>query len=152
MPDEKLYSALEIAAMNLPGLPTTKGKILARAEKEKWHFETKIGLGGVRKMFKIPACYQPGYKPYPEVSMQAEPIKRDVATSIAGAIMNGAIVDSKMLALALRALDEHLQENGLEIKEPEVKAEIVAILYKQLQKDASGEDIQELLHVMTRKG
>ena len=151
----KLFTAAEIALMNLPNLPSTKRAIQLRAEKEKWFYETKVGLGGVRRMFKIPAYYLPGYKPYPDEPAQIEPVRRDVATSMApvtGAIMSGTIVDAKQLALAIRALDEYLQENGLEIKEPEVRAEILAILYKYQQKDATREDIQELLRVMTRKG
>ncbi|MDO8180192.1 MAG: hypothetical protein Q7T62_18245 [Undibacterium sp.] len=152
---KKLYSATEILGMNLPGLPKSKPAFLAKAEKEKWFYETKVGLGGIRKMFQIPAYYQPGYKPYPDEPAQVEPVRRDVAASMApvtGAIMSGTIVDAKQLALAIRALDEYLQENGLEIKEPEVRAEILAILYKYQQKDATREDIQELLRVMTRKG
>lgn len=142
----KMFSAAEIAAMKLPDLPTTTRGIQLRAKKEVWHYDTKVGLGGIRKLYEIPAYYLPGYKPFPDEPIQAAPVKQ-----VAGAIMNGAIVDSRQLAIAMRALDEHLQENGLEIKEPEVRAEIVAILYKQLQKDASGEDIAELLHVITRK-
>lgn len=149
---QKLFSASEIAAMHLPGLPKTIANIHARAKSEVWHYETKVGLGGVRKMYEIPAYYLPGYKPFPDEPVKTEPARSNAGAKVAGSIMNGAVVDSKQLALAIRALDEHLQENGLEIKEPEVKAEIVAILYKQLQKDASGEDIQELLRVMTRRG
>lgn len=150
----KIFSAAEIAAMNLPDLPTTTRGIQLRAKKEVWHYETKVGLGGIRKMYEIPVYYLPGYKPFPDEPVKVEPVKSNPSAAgagLAGSIMNGAIVNSKQLALAIRALDEHLQENGLEIKEPEIKAEIVAILYKQLQKEASGEDIAELLHVMTRK-
>ncbi|MBI3712630.1 MAG: hypothetical protein HY253_06680 [Burkholderiales bacterium] len=145
---KKKYSAAEIAAMNLPGLPTTKANVLARAEKEAWPYETTVGRGGARKMFEIPSAYQADYKPYENDS---QPLAKPAATTkVVGAITGGAIVNSKQLATAMRALDEYLKENGLVIDEPEVKAKIVAILYKYLQKGAEGEDVQELLQVMMR--
>lgn len=147
MPDEKLYSALEILAMNLQGLPTSKGKLLARAEKEEWFYETRVGLGGVRKVFKIPKLYLPGYK-YPSEDKKEEVHSK--APPVAGAIMNGKVVDSKQLASAIRALDEYLKENGLVIDEPETKAEIVAILYNYLEKDATGNELRDLIRVIMR--
>lgn len=145
---KKKYSAAEIAAMNLPGLPTTKANVLARAEKEAWQYEIQIGRGGERKMFEIPSSYQANYKPYENDS---QPLSKPAATNkVVGAITAGAVVNSKQLASAMRALDEYLKENGLAIDEPDVKAKIVTILYKYLQKGAEGEDVQELLQVMVR--
>ncbi|MFZ6747460.1 hypothetical protein [Undibacterium sp. Ren11W] len=144
----KMYAASEIAKLKLPELPTTIPSIHARAQKEGWHYETKIGLGGMRKMYEIPERYLPTSEAMPRQAVPTTPQAQ--SAPVAGAIMNGAIVNSRQLASAMRALDEYLKENGLVIDEPEVKAEIVAILYKYLQKDASGEDLQELLRVVMR--
>lgn len=145
---KKMYAASEIAKLKLPELPTTIPSIHARAQKEGWHYETKIGLGGMRKMYEIPERY---FATSDAASSQPAPIApQERRAPVAGAILNGAIVNSRQLASAMRALDEYLKENGLVIDEPEVKAEIVAILYKYLQKDASGEDLQELLRVVMR--
>lgn len=161
---KKLYSAYEIAAMNLPGLPTSKPAILARAEKEDWHYETKRGLGGIRKMFVIPKEYLPTSpdesKSSPGVAPRSNkthandeettfdiPRKRD---NVAGAISGGKEVDPKQLASAIRALDEWLIENNLKIDSPDKKAEIVAFLYKYLQKGAAHGDVHEILRLLMR--
>lgn len=49
------YSAAELAAMRLPSLPTTKGKILAKAEREGWNFVEVTGIGGIRRVYAPPA-------------------------------------------------------------------------------------------------
>ncbi len=156
MPEEILYSAAEIAAMNLPGLPTTKGKILARAEKEDWYCETRLGLGGVRKVFKIPATYlnlyqvaeaTPGYIDQGTVSKKPEEGRQ--SGQVVGAIAGGEQIDSQRLASAIRALDEFLAENKLVINDPARKAEIVTFLYKYLEKRASQNDVNDLLRLVT---
>lgn len=57
---KKRFSSAEIAKMGLPGLPTTKAAILARAMSEGWPFEEETGLGGKRRVFEIPARYLRG--------------------------------------------------------------------------------------------
>lgn len=150
MPDIKRYSAAEIAAMNLPGLPTTKAKILARAEKEEWHYETKVGLGGVRKMFIIPRAYLPGYQPLPPEVEPAPAEKHEERYEVAGAIAGGVVIDPKHLATAMRVLDEWLDENSLVIDDPDRKAEIVVFLCKYLQKGAGQGDLQDVLKLVAR--
>ncbi|MFZ3001955.1 MAG: DNA-binding protein [Undibacterium umbellatum] len=163
MPEQKKYSAAEIAAMKLPGLPTTKAKVLARAEREEWHYETKVGLGGVRRMFVIPQAYLNVNAEESETILSAAsrsnrnssndeattfdiPRKRD---NVVGAIADGEQVNTARLASAIRALDEYLTENNLVIDDPDRKAEIVTFLYKYLEKKASEGDVKELLHLVT---
>lgn len=54
-----LLSASEIVALQLPGLPTTKVAIAAKAARENWYFEERTGLGGVRKVYALPEQYLP---------------------------------------------------------------------------------------------
>lgn len=50
------YSAAELARMTLPGLPGTKGKVLAKAEREAWSFVELSGQGGLRREYAPPAA------------------------------------------------------------------------------------------------
>lgn len=56
---KKLFSAAEIAGMELQGLPKTKANVIARAEKEGWYFEERTGLGGKKRVYAIPGQYMP---------------------------------------------------------------------------------------------
>src|SRR5574343_130252 len=49
------YTAAELAAMQLPGLPTSKSAMLARAEREGWPYEERSARGGTTKHFAVPA-------------------------------------------------------------------------------------------------
>ncbi|PFH20815.1 DNA-binding protein [Burkholderia sp. JKS000303] len=48
------YSAAELADMRVTGLPSTKGKVIAKAEREAWAFIEAKGLGGVRREYVPP--------------------------------------------------------------------------------------------------
>lgn len=148
----ELYTAVEIIAMKLPGLPTTKANLLARAQKEGWYSESRVGLGGVRKVFKIPAAYLKAHhvaEPAPGYIDQARVEDRQQSGQVVGAIAGGEQIDSQRLASAIRALDEFLAENKLVINDPARKAEIVTFLYKYLEKRASQNDVNDLLRLVT---
>lgn len=147
---EKLLSASEILKMNIPGLPKTKPALLAKAEREEWYCETKIGLGGVRKVFKIPLAYLPGYQPDKTGSSFQAPFAVHAARKVAGSIMGGEQINTERLASAIRALDEYLVENNLTIEDSARKAEIVTFLYKYLEKKVGAGEISELLRLVTK--
>ncbi len=131
--------------MNLPGLPKTKPALLARAEKEAWHYETKVGLGGVRKMFAIPPAYLPGYQPLPPEGPAAT---KAPTTNVVGTIAAGsAEVDPEMLEAAVIALEEWAQEKGIVIP-PDRKAAIIAVLYDYLVKGAGEEEIARFMRAV----
>lgn len=146
----KKYSAAELLGLNLNCLPQTVDNILKKAKREGWEYieEPSRGRFGVRRLYDVPDYVLDEINRKAMTTAPTSPLPQPAP--VAGAILNGAIVNSKQLAFAMRALDEYLKENGLVIDEPEVKAEIVAILYKYLQKDATGEDLQELLRVVMR--
>ena len=54
---KKMYSAVDIAGMRIPNLPKTATNIRQRADKEGWAFTEETGLGGVRRLYEIPARY-----------------------------------------------------------------------------------------------
>ncbi|MDO8654223.1 MAG: Mu transposase C-terminal domain-containing protein [Undibacterium sp.] len=48
------YSASELAAMHLPGLPATKVNIIAHADRSVWAFNEVNGRGGLRREYSPP--------------------------------------------------------------------------------------------------
>lgn len=66
---KNFYSSTELAAMALPGIPSTKVGVRVRAEREGWQFNEVTGVGGKRRE------YQP-----PNAILQA--IKDKVATNL----------------------------------------------------------------------
>lgn len=144
----QLYSAAEIIEMNLPNLPTTKKGILNRADKEGWNFETRIGLGGVRKMFEIPAAYLPGYQPLPPESPSKAPAAA-IAERIASKAMDGEgdKIDPERLAYAISFLEEYLAERNIQIA-PDRKSKVVISLYNLMKTNENAEDIRNLLKLV----
>jgi putative transposase len=49
------YSAAQLASMSIPGVPTSKGKAIAKAEREGWAFIEVKGVGGTRREYAPPA-------------------------------------------------------------------------------------------------
>lgn len=56
----KMYSISEIMALNLPMLPKTKPPLLAKAKREGWITEERLGQGGATKYFVVPDHYFTG--------------------------------------------------------------------------------------------
>ncbi|MFZ6748553.1 hypothetical protein [Undibacterium sp. Ren11W] len=155
---KKLYSATEILGMNLPGLPKSKPAFLAKAEKEKWFYETKVGLGGIRKMFQIPTYYQPGYKPYAGEPGQTAPAKSksDSVTSIvegADQIAAQAVdafgtkIDPQRLSKAIQIVERYLEEKKI-YATAERKSDVVVVVYNFLKNKHGQEEIDQLLKLV----
>jgi hypothetical protein len=139
---KNMYAASEIAVMHLPGLPTTIPSIHARAQKEGWSYETKIGLGGMRKMYEIPDRY---------LTKTGEPTahKPNMPDRIAAKAVEkfGSNIDPVRLSQAIRFLDEFLIEQNRQLS-PERKSEVIIVLYKHLKSADSKEDIAQLLKLV----
>lgn len=154
--DEELYTAAEIAAMKLSGLPKTKPSLLARAEKEEWYFEKKRGLGGMRKVFKIPALYLPEYvASNAEESLALRGPEQHRTISHARQVANQAIasfpelnIDAKLLAQAIAIVDARLEANKKRLSS-ERKSEIVVVVYNFLNGNRSKVALEELLKLVT---
>jgi hypothetical protein len=148
---KKLLTAAEIAHMRLPGLPTTKANVLARAEKERWPYEQRSGIGGTRKVFDVPVKYLP-----PPVVTKTDsritplPVANDIRRrgQIVGTIAAGTSkVDKELMAIALQALEEFAQERGLTVQH-ERKGAILAFLYNYLADGGDIEDATELMRAI----
>lgn len=128
-----MYTAAEIAAMSIPGLPSTKANVIARAAREHWHYEEQKGVGGTRRVYEIPARYTGGD------DSEVAPAE----TKVAGAIAAGSSqVDTKKLELAMRALAEWETERGVKVDD-ERRPAVIAVLYDYLQ--SGKEDQVEVL-------
>lgn len=129
MPSKKLYSAAEIASMRLPGLPTTKARIIQRATAEGWTYEEAKGVGGTRRLYDLPARYLDGPVEKDDQATSAEPGE---LPPVAGTIAAGsAKVDTEQLELAIRALSEWEEERGVKVA-PERRPAVIAVLYDYL--------------------
>lgn len=133
---EDLLSASEIAALKLPALPATKVGIRAFAERDGWYSETRTGVGGTRRVYRLPSKYVPGAK------SQVAP--GQAVSAVAGAISGGVKANPQLLAMAVRALEEWANEQGISIL-PERKGAIIAVLYDYLEKGADQGEIKNLL-------
>jgi hypothetical protein len=118
---EPLRSASEIAALKLPGLPGSKVAIAARAEREGWYCEERTGLGGTRRVYRLPARYQDGQPP--------EPSGEDKRQAPHAAVADGRPrIELDLLQMVETVLDEVLQQHDLKLK-PERRGAVVAFLY-----------------------
>lgn len=149
----ELYSAAEIAAMNLADLPSTTRGIQLRAKKEDWYYETKIGLGGVRKLYRIPELYLPGYVPpgannKPFRVLQEEAIEEYAKNTAKEAVVTmGAQVDSKRLALAIQYVDSYLLDHNVTLS-PTRRSEIIVIVYNFLKGNTGQGEVEHLLKLV----
>lgn len=134
----KQYSAAEIAAMKLPGLPATKARVIQRATAEGWPYEEMKGVGGTRRMYSVPEKYLAG-------TSLAAPI----AAKVIGAIAAGSSkVDPVKLETAIRALNEWEIERNVKVNSDRRPA-VIAILYDYLQ-NAEEEGGEEAMAVVLR--
>jgi hypothetical protein len=135
VPTVNLYSAAEIAAMRLPGLPTTKARIIERAAAEGWHWEERTGLGGKRKVYLLPDRYTPHD---PAVASQTttgdllDKASEYVATKRAA----GEMDDGELIREVVLGVERWLERNKLH-PEPERKAALIALLFKYFKEDRS---------------
>ncbi|VVD84211.1 hypothetical protein PNO31109_01263 [Pandoraea nosoerga] len=132
--------------MALPDLPTTKANVIARAEKERWYFEERKGLGGTRRVYEIPARYlgqADASAPAPD-----KPVVPKARGEVVGTITpGGPKVDLEKLQFVDRVLEEWLQERGLRLK-PERRAAVLSVLYDYMtNKGATSEEVQRLLKI-----
>lgn len=140
--------------MNLPGLPTSKGKLLARAKKEEWYAETRIGLGGVRKVFKIPDAYLPGYAPSitsnrtlkeiddADIAMKASHVAQSAAASYVG-----VQIDPVILANAIEVVDTYFLNSRKHVTNQR-RSEVIVVVYNYLAGNKEDAALHELLKMV----
>jgi hypothetical protein len=127
---DKLLSASEIAALSLPGIPTTKVAIAAKAKRENWYFEKTTGLGGTKLIYRVPEKY---------FSKSAYEAKQEHATYAKAPMTTApAKVDTNKLELAMRTLDEWEQGRGIKIA-PDRRPAVISVLYDYLERGEEAE-------------
>lgn len=137
--------------MRLPGLPTSKPAIIARATSEGWYSEERKGVGGTRRVYEIPERYLPRQGTPDGALVESEAVKRDSQdqqSKVAGTITPGRNVDLETVMLVDAVLEEWLQEKGLRLK-PERRAGVLAVLCDYLSKGATKENLREMLKVLS---
>jgi hypothetical protein len=124
--------------MRIPGLPSTKARIIDRATAESWAFVEAKGVGGTRRLYELPMRY-----------VTEAPVERGAvhASDASTTIVAGGKADMEKLALAIRALEEFAAEERITI-DPERKSAIIAVLYDYLQKGAGSGDVANLLKLV----
>jgi len=132
----KRYSASEIMEMKLPGVPRTKVGIRQMAEREGWPFTTTTGVGGTRRLYEVPTRLLSGQSQ--EGRADAEPVVTIAA---------GGRADPKVLAWTVKALEEWLDANGMEI-DAERKGALISVLYDYVTRGAGVEEVSTLLRAM----
>ena len=138
VPKKNSYSAAEIAAMHLPGLPTTKARIIERAASEGWKFEETTGRGGMRRQYEVPQKY---------LMPDGDRMGQGASSGVVGTIAGGHKADPHQLSLAVRALEEFLETEKLTI-DPDRKGALIALLYDYLQRGAGEAELANVLNVV----
>lgn len=146
---KRLFSASELAKMGLPGLPTSKGAIIARAESEGWRFEEQKGLGGTRRAYEVPARYFG----QPEDQGAAPGARSAVLNDVAGQkirryLTKNDMTDSEIVESITLGVENWIKNNNLP-ENPEKKAALVALLFSYFR--AEGGVTKEKLEEMLRK-
>lgn len=133
---KKLLSASEIAALKLPGLPTTKVAISAMAKREGWYVEEHTGLGGKRRVYALPERFN------------AEPRRSEREEGAPRlAIAAGRKADAELLGLAAQAVDEWCRETGRTLP-PARKGTMINVLYDYMARGGEESDVKTLLQAI----
>jgi len=130
---QKLLSASEIAQLKLPGLPTSRDNIRARAEREGWYAEDVVGRGGVRRVYQLPEKYLNNAAltiPSTGEARSAQPAP--------------AMLDIEKLQMVETVLDRVLRQKGLALQSDK-RGSVVACMYDYAVRGGEVEAIETLL-------
>ncbi|WP_199052914.1 hypothetical protein [Aquitalea sp. ASV15] len=130
-----LLSASEIADLRIPGLPTSKPAIIARADREQWYSETVTGRGGERRVYRLPEQYQ------------VEPLVAAARQLSATQGAAPAVVDVAKLQMVESVLEHILQVRGLKLR-PDQRGQVVAFLYDYIARGGSRETMTQALDAL----
>lgn len=135
MPQRKLLSASEIAGLRLPGLPTTKARVIERATREGWYYEERKGLGGTRRMYELPSEYLDGD------AAPSQPTRPVVLNEIAHKkierlLSKTEMGDAEIVEAIALGVKNWIKNNKLQIG-AEKEAALIALLFSYFQKEGS---------------
>ncbi|ENG0237721.1 DNA-binding protein [Burkholderia multivorans] len=142
---KKLYSASEIAAMRLPGLPTSRDNIRIRAEREGWYSEESLGQGGIRRVYAIPEKYL-----RTDLSAQARAKVDERLDAVRDQQKTEGITDADLLSSIIEGVERFAQRNGLDLS-PDRKAAFITLFYRYFREEGAV-DQEKLGELMRRVG
>ena len=93
-----MYSVAEIIELNLPLLPKSKPAITTKARNEGWVSSETVGLGGVKKLYEIPARYLVSME---TMGLPLETAKQAALQAHKSATAMGNVSDEQFLKLFL---------------------------------------------------
>lgn len=128
VPKEQAMTASEILALQLPGLPRSKSKLLARAEREGWPFEERVVRGGAAKLFQLPSEYLDG-----AMRVKAPALPRATVADEAMAHAR-SMEDGDLLQDLVVAVENFFKDNNLEIDAAR-KGAYISVLYRYFREE-----------------
>ena len=130
----KLLSASEIAELDLPGVPKTRAGVRTFAERNGWYFEEATGVGGTRRVYRVPAKYlAPESVSDDDIHSMGGTERAPVAGTVAA---GSARVDLRKLDAAIEALSRWEATRNVKVPDDRRSA-VIAILYDILVVDES---------------
>lgn len=151
VPLRREFSAAELAALKLPGLPGTKARIIERAASEGWGFTEAKGVGGTRRIYTVPEHYLLGRPQLDHVVPGDSPIivvgSEENSRRTQDVIAAGSRADPELLALAVQAVEEWCQETGKTLT-PGRKGAVISVLYDYLIRGGGEVEVRSLLQAV----
>jgi hypothetical protein len=123
--------------MGLPGLPTTKARIIGRASSERWYSEERKGLGGTRRIYAIPEKYL-----LPEQhqrSKEDDDLQR-AKERVLEVRRAGRIDDDALLRAVILTVERWSKKKGIHSPDPEKKAALISLLFRYFQAEGKLDD------------
>jgi hypothetical protein len=146
---EKWLTASEIAKLGLPGLPSTKVAIAARAEREEWPVKAATGLGGQRNLYQLPERYvrADGGEPSEDRARVYDPalgsggMLLEASKYVAEARKQGGMADAELVQEIVLGVEKWLERNNAH-PDAEKKAVLISLLFRYFQSDGGVDEVK----------
>ncbi len=130
--------------MKLPGLPTSRDNIRARAEKEGWYFETTTGQGGARRVYAVPQRYLST-----TTEQRADDVDRGLSNMREQQKTDG-MDDADLLSSIIEGVERFTARNHLQLS-ADRKAAFITLFYRYFLSEGAV-DQDKLNELMRRVG
>lgn len=120
--------------MKLPGLPTSRDNIRARAEKEGWPTKEQVAQGGPRRVYEIPARYLP-QAPQESAANDGATVEERFAAVREKQKAIG-MDDANLLEAIIEGVERFGQDVGTALT-PERKAMLITLFYRYFREEGA---------------
>lgn len=143
---KRLYAASELAKMGLPGLPSTKAAIMAKAEREGWQYEEQTGRGGLRRAYHVPARYFVESGGAADQQQHESKLNEVAGQRVKRFISQEKMTDSEIVEQIALGVEKWIGNNDLPAS-PEKKAALVALLFSYFRDEGgvTAEKLEDML-------